>query len=298
MKRVLRLATFGLVTLTIALAVTFAGLCYQEARYIVSPNDSTASNTPVDYGLTTYQDVTLTTSDGLELDGWYVPPTRDDGATVLFIHGHAGNRAQLLRQSAMFAERGYGLFFIDVRNHGTSEGSVTTMGVLEVLDVQAVFDFLVQQPEVNPERIAFFGHSMGGATAIQAFRHIPQAWLVISDSSFASLDSLLYDRIPRDTGIPPLIFPQIIIGFSNSLSGSNLYEANPLEDIQHLNSRPVFISHGTNDRVVPFSQGQRLFDAASEPKEFFVVEGAGHGGAMVAAEFDVRVMAFVERFLE
>jgi pimeloyl-ACP methyl ester carboxylesterase len=140
---------------------------------------------------------------------------------------------------------------------------------------------------------------MGGATAIRAFHRIPQARVLISDAAFSSINDLLRDRIPQDIGVPPLFYPNIIIGFTNNFSQANLYEASPIDAIGELADRPVFLSHGTADRVVPFINGQRLFEAASEPKEFYVVQGAGHTQAYFnnPAAYEAHLMPFLDRYL-
>jgi uncharacterized protein len=299
MKRFLRLLVFGIVSLTLALSVVFIGICYQQALYLTLPAPVVPSRTPADYSVASYQDVTITTADGLNLVAWYVPPTREDGASIIFIHGHASNRSHYLSRAEIFAEDGYGMLFMELRNNGTSDGEFTTMGLLEAQDVQTAFDFLIQQPSVNTDRIALYGHSMGGATAIMAFRDIPQTRVLISEAAYSSLADNIHARIVRDLPLPPFVFPQMIVGFGGMLTGENLFDVRPIEDIQHLHGRPVLLIHGTNDGVVPFINGERLFAAAHEPKEFWIIEGANHGASfeVSAEEYDAHIIPFLELYL-
>ena len=271
MKRIIRLSIFGIVALIIGLGGALTWICYLQARLLVLPRQTPADLTPADYGIPNFTDVTFTASDGVQTGGWYVPPTRDDGASIIFIHGHASHRGHFLGRAPLFANWGYGMLFIDLRNAGTSEGDVTTMGLLEALDVEAAFDFLILQSDVNPERIMMYGHSMGGATAIRAFRMIPDARVLIAEAAYSSMEDNVRDRIRQDFPVPPLMFPQIVIGFTNTLSGEDLFEMRPIDDIQNLDGRPVLLIHGTLDPVVPIVSGERLFAAASEPKEFWVI---------------------------
>jgi dipeptidyl aminopeptidase/acylaminoacyl peptidase len=299
MKRFLRLLVFGVVSLTLALSVVFIGICYQQAWYLTLPAPVVSSRTPADYSIVNYQDVTITTADGLNLAAWYVPPIREDGASIIFIHGHASNRSHYLSRAEIFAEEGYGMLFMELRNNGTSDGEFTTMGLLGAQDVQAAFDFLIEQSNVNAERIALYGHSMGGATAIMAFRDIPQARVLISEAAYSSLNDNIHARIVRDLPLPPFVFPQLIVGFAGMFTGEDLFDVRPIDAIQELNGRPVLLIHGTNDGVVPFINGERLFAAAQEPKEFWIIDGANHGASFTASPeiYEARIMPFLEQYL-
>jgi uncharacterized protein len=299
MKRFLRLSVFGIVSLTIALSVVFGVICYQQARFLVLASPVVSSRTPADYEIANYRDVTITTADGLNLAAWYIAPTRDDGASIIFIHGHVSNRSHYLSRAEIFAKDGYGMLFMELRNNGTSDGDFTTMGLLEVRDVQAAFDFLAQQPTVNPDRIALYGHSMGGATAIMAFRDIPQARVLISEAAYASLTDNIHARIVRELPLPPFVFPQLIVGFAGMLTGEDLFDVRPIDAIQDLNERPVLLIHGTNDGVVPFINGERLYAAAHEPKEFWIIEDASHGASfnVSAEEYEASIVPFLGQYL-
>lgn len=299
MKRIIRLTLFGIISLAIALGSVFSIICYLQAQHLVHPPRIVAGHTPADYGISDFRDVLITTSDGLQLGAWYVPPTRDDGASIIFIHGMGSNRGHFLGRSYLFSEWGYGMLFFDLRNSGTSEGDITTMGLLEALDVEAAFDFLVQQPDVNPDRILIYGHSMGGATAIMAFRRIPQARALIAESAYSSLEDNLRVRINQDFPFPAFVFPQIVVAFSNLLSGENLFDVRPIDDIQQLDGRPVMLVHGTADLTIPIVNSEILFAAASEPKAFWVLEGVRHNSSFGVSVDDylAGIMPFLEQYL-
>ena len=298
-KRLLRLLVFAVLSLTIALSATFGWLCYRQAQLLVLPPRSIATRTPADYGVYNFRDVSFTTADNVRVGAWYVVPTRTNGASIIFIHGHVSNRSHFLARAALFAEQGYGMLFLDLRHHGTSDGDISTLGLLEVRDVQAAFDFLIQQPEVNPERIAIYGHSMGGATAIMAFRRIPQARVLIAEAAYTSLEDNLRLRIIQDLPLPAFIFPQVITLFCNILTGENLFDVRPINDIQHLDGRPVLLIHGTLDNIVPIENSERLFAAAHEPKVFWRIEGAGHMSSFEVSPqvYEAHIMPFLEQYL-
>lgn len=295
--RVRNLAIFGILILTIGLSMAFSLLTYQYADSFVNTPRNSARITPEQIGFSDYETVEFFTEDNLRLDGWYIAPIREDGATFIFLHGHGGNRSDLLGESMQYLEQGYGALYFDFRAHGTSEGDAITMGVNEVLDVQAAFAFLLEQSEVNPERIALYGQSMGAAIAIRSAAIIPEVRVVISDSAYTSMYDAFADGIPPKTGLPPLFFPDMILFFSNQLSGANYYDAAPIEIIDDL-TQAIFLMHGRNDTRVFVSHAERLYEAANEPKVLYIVENTGH---VLAYECDPQayqelMYPFLERY--
>jgi uncharacterized protein len=295
MKRFIRLGLFFVVTMTLGLLLAFTILSWRQATAFVYPQDLSvgAPSTPVNY-----TDVEFLSPDGLKLSGWFLDPTREDGASFIFVHGHGGNRNDFMAWANIFSAEGYGILLFDLRARGGSDGEFVTMGVMEAGDVVAAFNFLKAQEDINPERIAIFGHSMGGATAILAGAQIPEARLVIASSSYTSIRNSLNDRIPTEVGIPPLFFPDMIIAMSSYLSGADYSLANPLAVVGEIR-RPIFFITGTIDRTVPPNHSQILYDAANEPKELHWIAGANHGDIFGAGldEYLAVIRLFLERYL-
>ena len=150
----LNLALFTLFALLLATVAIGLWLARQRAMILVHPGRSLPIRTPADYQLSRWEDVRFSSDDGLELGGWFIQPVpTSDGATLLFVHGLGGNRSELVAEVAMLAPHGYGALLIDLRNHGQSQGTVTTMSYAEVQDVQGALAYLATRPEVNPARI-------------------------------------------------------------------------------------------------------------------------------------------------
>lgn len=295
MKRVLKLATFLVITLLIGLFFAFSWLSWQQANQFVFLSNPPVFNPQHD---SDYEEVEFLSADGLRLRGWFKAPSREDGATILYVHGHGGNRRDFSDWAEVLGAEGYGALLFDLRARGQSEGRYTTMGVNEADDVIAAFNFLAQQGRVNPERIAIFGHSMGGATAILAAAQLPQARLVIASASYSSIRNALNDRIPTTVGIPPLFFPDMIVAMSSYLSGADYSLANPLAVVGEIEQPMLFIT-GDSDMTVPPSHSQILYEAANEPKELHIIAGANHNdmyGSRFAEYFGI-IQSFLERHL-
>lgn len=300
-KRIRRLLTFGVTVLIVAVVGIIGYMCYVNANNLVHPASSPPGEIDFsEFGIETIEEVIFTSPDGLQLVGWYIPPAPDsDGASVLCLHGHGANRAQFLETAKFLVEDGYGMLMFDFRNHGDSEGNTTTMGYFEVGDAIAAYEFLIAQPGVNPERIAVFGISMGGGVAIQTTARLPEVRALITITAFTDMRTLAQDGVILRTGLPPSPFAEIVLLFTNVMSGSNQFEVAPLQDMEAVGERPFFMIHGTADATIPFSHAERLVEAAQGPTEFFVVEGGGHVDVISVApvEYERRIRAFLGTYL-
>lgn len=129
------LKIFGGILLALALAAggVVLNVSHTQALKFVHRADNYPDETPADYGLT-YEDVTLTTRDGLKLAAWYAPS--QNGAAVMAQHGFHSTRDEMLNEAVMLARHGYGVLLIEARAHGQSEGNLITFGLNEVLDTR------------------------------------------------------------------------------------------------------------------------------------------------------------------
>jgi uncharacterized protein len=295
-RRLRNLTLFAVVALLLAVSGTLLYLCYTQALLLAYPVRAGGAQA-ADPGVNG-QAVSFTNEDGLRLDGWYAPPD-EDGAALVLVHGHAAERGQYRQEIAALTARGYGVLVFDLRNHGTSEGEVTSMGYYEIGDVRAAFDFLAAQPEVNPERIALYGHSMGAATAVRSMARIPQARALLITAGFADFADLARDGVRIRTGLPGTPFAEIIVWMTGRMAGADLFTLNPEEDIAQIAPRPVMIVHGDLDVVVPVTHGERLYAAAGEPKTLHIIPGAGHAYLLASDPdfFAGEVLPFLDEHL-
>ena len=211
-----------------------------------------------------YQRVDLVTDDGIRLAAWYTPPK--NGAVILLAHGYGDNRPEWVYE--MLVKRDYGVLAWDARAHGESEGEISTMGYLEVLDVKAALEYALRQPDV--QHVGAWGGSMGAATLIRATARFPQIEALFVDSSFDSLDDEFDFLVPY-----PLINPLAKV-IAQVETGISLDEVSPLNEIGKITPRPVYIVHSMADIVAPPEAGEKLFEAANEPKFLWLEQDAPH----------------------
>ena len=127
----------------------------------VPPSEITA--TPGDLGLE-FESVTMSTVDGVELAGWYLPGASD--AAIVVAHGAGSTRSNALEQAAVLNRNGFGVLLVDARGHGDSNGTAMDFGWYGDADLIAAIDQLAERSDVDPDRIGVLGLSMGGEETI------------------------------------------------------------------------------------------------------------------------------------
>ncbi|MEK7768865.1 MAG: alpha/beta hydrolase, partial [Pseudomonadota bacterium] len=205
------------------------------------------------------ESVEITTTDNETLHGWFVPAPAATAAkgTVLFFHGNAGNISYRLYYLAMLAELGYDTFIFDYRGYGRSSGSPSESGTY--LDAQAAWHYLTATKGIPPARVVLFGESLGGAVA---------AWLAAREKPGALVLASTFTSVPD---MAAKIYPYLPVRLLSR------FEYNTLEYLRSVTC-PVFVAHSPQDEIVPFEQGQALFQAAPEPKQFLELQGGHNDG--------------------
>ncbi len=251
-------------------------LAYSRAGDIVHPTRAPLDSSPEIVGIRDYEEVAFLSADGLTLRGWYIPPK--NGAVVVFAHGLGSNRSMFWDDVAMLYPHGYGMLLFDLRNSGTSEGEITTMGLLEAGDVDRAVEFVLAQPGVDAQKIVLFGHSMGGATVILSAAGNPKVRAVIAQSAYTSLEDNVTASMRQLTGLPAFPFAPLVVFFGEQRSGMQIRQVRPVDVVADISPRPILLVHGAQDLLVPVSNVYDLYAAAQEPKELLVIQEAGHGG--------------------
>jgi fermentation-respiration switch protein FrsA (DUF1100 family) len=231
--------------------------------------------TPQAIGLA-YQDITLGTTDGERLHGWFVPHP-SARATLLFAHGNAGNISHRLESIRLFHELGLAVLIFDYRGYGRSSGTTTEQGSYR--DADAAWRYLVDERGISPEAIVLFGRSLGAAViADLAARTRPGA--VILESAFTSVP----DMAAR-------LYPWLPVRWLAS------YRYDNAEKVRKFTA-PVMVIHSRDDEIIPFGQGEQLFAAANEPKQFLELDGGHNDGFHISREvYGPAVEAFIHESL-
>jgi hypothetical protein len=229
------------------------------------------------------EDVTFETADGLRLGGWFVPAPPGGPAdrvgrarpAVLVCNGNGGDRSMRAPLAAALARMGLGVLLFDYRGYGGNPGHPTEEGL--AADARAALGYLAGRPEVDPERVIYFGESLGAAVALRLATERPPAALVLR-SPFASLAEVGRRHYP--------VLPV-------SLLLRDRYDSAALAG--RLDA-PLLVVAGGRDQIVPAGHSRRLFDAAPQPKRLVVLDGADHNDDELLA--GPRLLAELRTFLD
>ncbi|GFG52536.1 alpha/beta hydrolase [Mycolicibacterium agri] len=201
------------------------------------------------------RDVVLETEDGIRLGAWYLPVREQPGPAVVVFNGNGGDRSLRAGLAAGLARLGLSVLLFDYRGYGGNPGTPSEKGL--AADARAAQAWLAEQPAVDPARIVYFGESLGAAVAIGLAMERPPAALVLR-SPFTSLAE-----------VGRVHYPWLPVGWL-------LVDRYPSIDRIASLSAPIMIIAGDRDDIVPERLSRKLYDAAPDPKRYFVVPGANH----------------------
>ena len=236
-----------------------------------------------------HEDVTLRTSDGLDLEGWYVPSR--NRAAVLVFPGRTGTR----RQARMLVRHGYGVLLYDRRGEGGSEGDPDGWGWDLDEDIRAGLDFLEHRPDVDPARIGGLGLSVGGEMLLETAASTPALAAVVAEGAGART---VGEEVDDVSGLSK-VTTALSYGardVTNAILQDRLPPENLLQLVPRIAPRPVFLIHAGADDA-----GHRTpdyFRAAGQPKQIWEARG-GHtqGIEQEPVAYERRVVDFLDRSL-
>ena len=236
-----------------------------------------------------YKDVYFPTTDGLVLHGWFLPAQGKARGTVLFLHGNAENISTHIANVYWLPARNYNVFLPDYRGYGLSQGTPSVPGVLD--DITSAMTYLLDQPDVDPDRIVMLGQSLGGALAIYHAAHSPYRQKIkalIAESTFSDYAGIAREKLAA-------FWLTWIIQWPLSLTIDNAYS--PLPAVGKVSPIPLLLIHGDQDGVIPARHSQVLFDAAQQPKELWLAPSGGHIEAFRHKAYQDRLVEYLERIL-
>jgi uncharacterized protein len=242
---------------TTAYVLATLALYFLQSRLIFVPSNVVES-TPAVVDLA-YEEVWITVKNSERIHGWWLPSRQANAKVLLYLHGNGRNIGANLNHARRFHDLGFSVLLMDYRGYGLSDGGFPTeAGVYE--DAAAMWNYLVEQRRMAPKNIVIYGHSLGGAIAIDLAIKQPDAAASIVESSFTSIRQMVdYYGNYR-------IFPV------------DLILQNKFDSIDKVRSlkMPVLFLHGTLDTTIPYQMSEQLFAAAPEPKRLLLIPTAGH----------------------
>lgn len=193
------------------------------------------------------------------IHGWWIPASQDATPVLLYLHGNGANISANISKASWFYQFGFSIMLVDYRGYGLSEGAFPSEAQVYE-DAESTWHYLIHTLGVSPDRLFVFGHSLGGAIAIElATRHPDLAGLIIEGAFTSMLD--MSDRTKNFS-----IFP---------VNRILTQRFNSIDKVRSLTT-PVLYVHGTDDEVVPADMSQTLYRATLSAHDLLMVPGAGH----------------------
>jgi dipeptidyl aminopeptidase/acylaminoacyl peptidase len=247
-----------------------------------------------------YEAVSFTSEDGIVLKGWLVKPVQysQTSPAIVICHGVGANKSDFTELAVSLSHRGYFVLLFDFRAHGESSGKRTSLGLHEQKDIEAALAFLkTRRDAIDPKRIGIYGFSLGGSAAILAAAKARAFSAVVADSAFTSLRDQAREVITGFYHLPAFPFLHLtVLGYELSFQ-TRVDAVAPVKEIETIAPTPILIIAGEGDKLIPADNGRKLFAAAREPKELWIILGADHGGTLAAAgsEYEKRVGEFFDK---
>jgi fermentation-respiration switch protein FrsA (DUF1100 family) len=200
------------------------------------------------------EEVWIPVDEAVTVFGWFVDagPTRP---VLLWCHGNAGNVSHRLENIRQLYQRGISVMIFDYRGYGRSTGVPSEAGFYQ--DGLASYDYLIQQRRIAPERLIIFGRSLGSGVAGEIAIQRPSAGLMV-EGSFPSIQAMSDHHY---FGLPTQWLMDVDFNLAKKVRALQV---------------PLLVIHGEQDSIVPMALGRQVFEAAHEPKRWYIVSGAGH----------------------
>ena len=255
MKRIPLIASLAL---AVAVSVGCATLDAKQREWIFQPSDRSWGGAPSTEGM---QDVWIEfTSDASgkaeRLHGLWLPHTKASAPVLLYLHGARWNVAGSSGRIRRMQELGFSVLAIDYRGFGRSSAGLPSEATAAE-DARAAWNWLAEQHPDKPRYI--FGHSLGGAIAIDLARQVPDEKGTIVEGTFTSI-------------------PDVVSTFKWGWLPVSALITQRFESIRKVAEigSPLLVVHGSDDSLIRPTLGRQLYEAAREPKQFVLVEGGSH----------------------
>ena len=238
-------------TKTDSLIVKYNGTAFQPT-FLKSNLDTLPQNFVI-------ESVIFKNEKGVYLNGWMIKSKKASNITKTILHFH-GNTGSLLGQYSAIKpllEKDVQIFVFDYSGFGFSNGEATRANLLT--DGVAAIEYLKNRADVKNTKLILYGQSYGGHLAVCVASKAAQDYdLLVAEGAFSNHKDLSAFGATPFFGLMSRIFVKEIY------SGTKMIKKV---------TQPVLIIHSTEDKVIPFKMGEKLFNNANQPKSFLKVKG-------------------------
>jgi fermentation-respiration switch protein FrsA (DUF1100 family) len=269
------------------------------AAYIVSqrclhPKAVVEDHTLDDFGLSA-EEISFTSRDGTRLAGSFIAADRRPSPVIVLSHGHGRSRGELFPHASFLHSAGYAVLAFDYRHRGASEGDAVSMGLGEQQDLLGAIDWLVQRRDVDPRSIACVALSMGSVVALLVAAQDERLRAVVAEAPYAGHEAIMTRALRHYYHLPSFPVAPLSRWLVERRLGLSTERARPLPVVGSISPRPIFFIADEADAVVGPEEALKLFEAAGEPRRYWLVPGADHsrGWQAAPAEYEERLLDFL-----
>ena len=283
----------GLRWLLVATAglVAVAGVSWAAGSWIAQPQRHSVGPVPDGWNA---QSVEIGSQEGL-VRGWYADGKPGRGA-VLLLHGVRADRRAMVPRARALHERGYAVLLIDLYAHGESDGDMIGFGPKEAAGIRSALDWM--RDRLPSERLGVIGASLGGAGLLLAHQGRPPDAVVL-EAVFTSIETAVDNRVRERVGPLAAAVSPLLLGQMPMRLGVAPDQVRPVDHMAQL-AAPVLVAGGAEDRYTTQAETEHMFAVAAEPKQLWVVPGAGHVDLYRFAPqaYEAQVFGFLSRYLQ
>lgn len=276
--------------------ILFFAFVFVVAYKMVTPPREITNWTPKDVGID-YEDVTIPTSDGLKLKGWWID--RGSEKTVIPLHGYTSSRwgFYITPMIESLAKNGYNVLAFDFRAHGESEGKYTTVGDKELIDLISAIDWLKKEKSSGAKRIGLVGYSMGAMVAIRALAEDERVCCAVADSPPMYLDKTGARSLKYFANLPEWLY-YFVKPISKMITGAK--EVHPIAYADRI-KKPLLLIAGKKDPIVKVEEIREFYERNKKINpdvELWITEAAHvRTIQLMPEEYKEKILQFFEKCL-
>ncbi len=218
------------------------------------------------------QEIFISTQDQIDIQGYFIP-NRSSDRILIYFHGNGGNIGHRLPDLIRISSFGINVLGVGYRGYGKSQGKPSERGIY--MDGKAALDHVTDKLDFPLHNIIIMGRSIGTTVAIHISQNLDIGGLILVTPLTSGKDSA------KAAGL----------GFVSFLAGDAFNNMGKITNI----SCPVLVIHGTQDSVIPFEMGERIYNHVRTDKQFVKIEGANHNN--LSAEYKQRYWPPIDAFI-
>lgn len=201
---------------------------------------------------------------------------------ALICHGNGGNLTNRADIMKALLDQGLSVFIFDYQGYGKSTGSPSISKV--ITDAQTALNYILKEKSYKPENIILFGESLGTGLACELSTKVKVGGIILLSPYYSIL------QLAREKLVWLNLYPDFAFNFPHLDN----------EKILSQNHPPLLIIHGMKDRLIPVANGEKLFQAALEPKQLVLLKNSGHNDVFLndGKEFKNGLKGFLDHYLK